>query len=239
VAVLVTNFPTGFMEHGDVVTFLHEFGHLLHWLFAGQREWAAQNPLELENDALEAPSQLLEEWVWDEETLRRFARDTAGEPIPAELVRKMNAARRFAEAFSVTQQLGYSAVSLDFHSVDMSGRDLTAAYAASFDRYSIVPAPEGSHSQASFSHLADYAAGYYTYTWSKALAVDLLSRFRQAGLRDVATARRYREMVLAPGGSDSMNVLARNFLGRDWSVDAFRAELAAGGARAESVQRSD
>jgi thimet oligopeptidase len=238
VAVLVTNFPTGLMEHGDVVTFLHEFGHLLHWLFAGQREWAAQNPVELENDALEAPSQLLEEWVWDYDTLRRFARDAEGEPIPAELVRKMNAARRFAEAFSVTQQLGYSAVSLDFYSAGMARRDLTGDFARSFDRYSIVPAPEGSHRQASFGHLASYAAGYYTYMWSKALAVDLLSRFRQAGLRDTATARRYRETMLAPGGSESMNSLARNFLGRDWSVDAFRAELATGGARLEPDQGS-
>jgi thimet oligopeptidase len=140
----------------------------------------------------------------------------------------MNAARRFAEAFLVTRDLGYSAVSLDFYAGDMYRRDLTEAFAASYDRYSLVPTPEGTHRQASFGHLADYAAAYYTYTWSKALAVDLLGRFRQAGLRDTAAARRYREFVLAPGGSESMNVLARNFLGRDWSVDAFRAELERG-----------
>jgi thimet oligopeptidase len=81
---------------------------------------------------------------------------------------------------------------------------------------------------ASFGHLSGYGASYYTYQWSEALAADLLSRFRKAGLRDTATARAYREIVLAPGGSASMNDLARKFLGRDWSVDAYRRELEAG-----------
>src|SRR3546814_6116556 len=85
VAVLMTNFPKGLMEHGDVVTFLHEFGHLMHWISAGQQGYAAQNPMELENDVIAAPSQLLEEWVGDYDTLKRFATTAEGEPIPAAL----------------------------------------------------------------------------------------------------------------------------------------------------------
>src|SRR3546814_12359460 len=99
VAVLMTNFPKGLMEHGDVVTFLHEFGHLMHWIFAGQQGYAAQNPMELEHDVIEAPSQLLEEWVWDYATLKRFATNAAGEPIHAALVEKLNGIWRFAEPF--------------------------------------------------------------------------------------------------------------------------------------------
>jgi len=228
VATLETNFPKGLMEHGDVVTLLHEFGHLLHWMFAGQRPFAMENFSNIENDVTEAPSQLLEEWVWDYDTLRRFATDEKGEPIPQPLVAKMNSGRRFGEAFAAMTQLGYSAASLDYYSKPLGSGSLSQAYDSGYARYALAPEPEGTHSEASFGHLGSYGAAYYTYVWSKALASDLLSRFRTSGMRDPATARRYREMILAPGGSESMNVLARNFLGRDWSVDAYRAELERG-----------
>ena len=231
VAVLETNFPKGLMEHTDVVVFLHEFGHLVHWLFAGHRLYAMQNFSEIENDVIEAPSQLLEEWVWDYATLKGFATNDAGEPIPEDLVKRMNAGRRFADAFGVMSQLGLSAVSLDYYSADMRGKDLTQAYNAAYDHYSLAPEPPGAHAQASFGHLGGYGAAYYTYQWSRALASDLLSQFRAAGLRDQATAKRYREQVLAPGGSESMNTLARTFLGRDWSVDAYRKELGTGSSK--------
>lgn len=232
-AALICNFPTGLMEHGDVVTFLHEFGHLLHWMFSGHVEYAAQNFSEIENDVIEAPSQLLEEWVWDYDTLKQFATNEKGEPIPADLVRKMNAGRRFGEAMGAMGQLGYSAASLDYYSRDLGTEDLTAAYQSAYGRYALARDPEGSHPQASFGHLSGYGASYYTYSWSKALASDLLSRFREAGLRDTATARRYRKLILEPGGSASMNVLARDFLGRDWSVDAYRKELGRGSGAAD------
>lgn len=228
VAVLETNFPKGLMEHSDVVTFLHEFGHLLHWIFAGRQDFAAQNPMELENDVVEAPSQLLEEWVWDYDTLKRFATNTEGEPIPAALVEKMNVSRRFGEAFGTMQQLGYAGASLAFYSGVPADRNLADVYDTAYNRYALAPNPEGTHSYAAFGHLTGYGASYYTYQWSKALASDLLSEFRKHGLRDPATAGRYRDLVLAPGGSASMNLLAKNFLGRDWTVDAYRAELELG-----------
>lgn len=228
VAVLETNFTKGLMEHGDVVTFLHEFGHLLHWIFAGRQDFAAQNPMELENDVVEAPSQLLEEWVWDYDTLKRFATNAEGEPIPAALVEKMNVSRRFGEAFGTMQQLGYAGASLAFYSGVPADRNLADVYDMAYNRYALAPNPDGTHSYAAFGHLTGYGASYYTYQWSKALASDLLSEFRKHGLRDPATAGRYRDLVLAPGGSASMNLLAKNFLGRDWTVDAYRAELELG-----------
>jgi thimet oligopeptidase len=228
VAALLTNFPEGLMEHGQVETFLHEFGHLLHWLFAGQRGFAMQNFGEIENDVIEAPSTLLEEWVWDADTLAKFATDAQGRPIPRVLVDKMVAGRNFGRAFGTMSQLGLASVALDYYSADMSGADLTRRFNETYGRYALAPYPEGSHMHASFGHLSGYGASYYTYQWSEALAADLLSRFRKAGLRDTATARAYRDLVLAPGGSASMNDLARKFLGRDWSVDAYRRELEAG-----------
>lgn len=231
-AALLTNFPVGLMEHGQVETYLHEFGHLLHWMFAGQRELASQNFSEVENDVIEAPSTLLEEWVWDYDTLAKFATNAKGETIPAALVAKMNAGRRFGQAFGTMQQLGLAAASLDYYSNDMTKADLTKAYADSYGRYALAALPPGSHSQTSFGHLGGYAASYYTYQWSEALASDLMSRFRAAGLRDTATAKAYRDLILSPGGSDSMNVLARTFLGRDWSVDSYRMELEGSAAAA-------
>lgn len=224
-AVLVTNFPKGKMEHGDVVTYLHEFGHLIHWIFAGRQVFAAQNAMELEGDVVEAPSQLLEEWVWDYDTLRRFATNDAGDAIPATLVEKMNASRRFGEGLSTSRQLGFAAASLELYSAGATG-DLKSRYDAGYNRYSLIAEPNTAHSYAAFGHLTGYGASYYTYQWSKALSSDLLGEFRANGLRDRATAQRYRADILAAGGSRSMNVSARQFLGRDWSIDAYRAELA-------------
>lgn len=162
VAALLTNFPTGLMEHGDVETYLHEFGHLLHWIFAGQRPMAAQNFSEIENDVTEAPSTLLEEWVWDPETLATFATNEAGQPIPPELVKKMNAGRRFGQAFGTMSQLGYASVALNYYSNDMSKSDLNAEGKQAFARYGLAPDTEQSRTHASFGHLTGYGASYYT-----------------------------------------------------------------------------
>ncbi|WP_257543694.1 M3 family metallopeptidase [Sphingopyxis sp. DBS4] len=123
---------------------------------------------------------------------------------------------------------GYASASLAFYSGVPKDRDLAAVYDAAYNRYALAPNPEGTHGYAAFGHLTGYGASYYTYQWSKALASDLLSEFRKHGLRDQVTAMRYRNLILAPGGSASMNQLARNFLGRDWTVDAYRAELQSG-----------
>jgi thimet oligopeptidase len=228
IAALVTNFPDGLMEHSQVETFLHEFGHLLHWIFAGKVEHATQNFSELESDVTEAPSTLLEEWVWDYDTLKKFASNDKGEVIPEELVKKMNAGRNFGKALGTMGQLGSAATSFDFYSKPMIGKDLGEVENAAVARYyPLKPVPD-THRYASFGHLTGYAASYYTYQWSEALASDLMSRFRAAGLRDKATANDYRNMILAPGGSASMNDLARKFLGRDWSVNSYREDLKRG-----------
>src|SRR5690606_19403717 len=113
----------------------HELGHLVHWIFAGQRPYAAQNAMELEADVVEAPSQLLEEWVWDYDTLKHFATNEAGEPIPAALVAKMNAGRRFGQALGTMRQLGFAAASLAYYSGLPERRDLTQIYDAAYGRY--------------------------------------------------------------------------------------------------------
>jgi thimet oligopeptidase len=230
VGILVCNFPTGghatgLMEHRDVETFLHEYGHLLHVIFSGRQRWGQANMGNLEWDFIEAPSQMLENWVWDYETLRRFAVNAQGQSIPEALVARMNRARGFAEAFGDQRQLGLSAASLAYHLRAPGDGDLTRTFQSAFNRYSPVPVPDNVHMEASFGHLTGYSAIYYTYMWSKAISTDLLTGFERAGLRDPATARRYRALVLAPGASKPAANLVSDFLGRPLSLDAYRARL--------------
>lgn len=225
IAALVCNFPaTGPMDHGDVTVFLHEFGHLIHNLYAGHQRYSTQGMGALQWDFIEAPSQLLEEWTWDYDTLKTFASNDKGEPIPAALVAKMNAARKFGEAGSWKRQLGFSAVSLAYYDRP-AGFDLDKVFREQDGRYALVPMPPEGHMYASFGHLNGYSAIYYTYAWSKAISLDMLTRFRAAGINDKATAMAYRKAVLEPGGSKPAGVLIHDFLGRDPNTDAIRKEL--------------
>ncbi|HET9230892.1 MAG TPA: M3 family metallopeptidase [Vitreimonas sp.] len=223
---LVCNFPTGLMEHDQVETFLHEFGHLIHSIFAGQQRWAQLNYGEIENDFIEAPSTFLEEWVWDYDTLAQFARNTEGETIPRALVERMNAARNFGKPEATLIQVAYAAVSLNFYDRDPTGIDFEALYADLYGRYAVAPLAPDTHHYAQFGHLTDYSAIVYTYEWSQSIALDLFTEFERNGIRDRATAMRYRHQVLAPGGSRPAQQLIETFLGRPWTLDAYRRRLA-------------
>ncbi|MCL6251057.1 Zn-dependent oligopeptidase [Altererythrobacter sp. KTW20L] len=233
VSVLTMNLPrgdyeTGLMEHRQVETFLHEFGHLLHNILGGNQRWFGVSGVSTERDFVEAPSQMLEEWVYDYDTLARFARNAAGEVIPRDLVDRMLAARRFGNGIHETTQLGYSNASLRFHQgapADPSAEGISQAYRDYANAYTLLQFPETTHMEATFSHLDGYSAGYYTYGWSRVIAADLFSRFEQAGLRDRDTAMAYRHLVLGRGGSKPAAELVEDFLGRAVNTDAFRATL--------------
>lgn len=222
---LICNFPAdGPMEHSDVTTFLHEFGHLIHFLYSGHQRFGAQKMEAMQWDFVEAPSQLLEEWTWDYDTLKRFATNAKGETIPAELVRKMNVARRFGNAGDWRKQVAFSASALAYHE-RAPGFDLDETWREEQTRYSPTAPVTGAHSYAAFGHLNGYSAVYYTYVWSKAIALDLFGRFKAEGIRNPEVALAYRKAVLDPGGTVDANVLVENFLGRPPSTAAFRAEL--------------
>ncbi|ACL63783.1 Thimet oligopeptidase [Anaeromyxobacter dehalogenans 2CP-1] len=232
--VLVCNFPRpapgapALMEHGDVRTFFHEFGHLLHHVLGGHTRWAGQSGVATEWDFVEAPSQMLEEWVWDPEVLATFARHVdTGEPIPAELVARMKAADEYGKGLMVRQQMFYAATSLELHRRDPGALDTTALVAELQERYTPFRHVPGTYFQESFGHLDGYSAIYYTYMWSLVIAKDLFGPFREAGLLDPAPARRYRRAVLEPGGSKPAAELVKDFLGRPHAFDAFAAWLEA------------
>ncbi len=227
---LVCNFPggdgaPGLMEHRDVEVFFHEFGHLLHHLLGGRQRWLGISGLNVEWDFVEAPSQLLEEWAWDRAVLQSFARNARGEPIPADLVARMRAARDFGKGLQARQQMFYAALSLELHDRDPAGLDTTEAVKRLQARYAPFAYVDDTFMQYSFGHLDGYSAVYYTYMWSLVIAKDLFSEFQKAGLLDPGPAMRYRRAVLEAGGSKEAAALIRDFLGRDYSFDAFAAWL--------------
>jgi thimet oligopeptidase len=222
--VLVCNFARGLMEHDHVVTLFHEFGHLVHHVLGGRAEWTRFSGVATEWDFVEAPSQMLEEWAWDPEILRSFATNADGEPIPAELVDRMRAADDFGKGVRARTQMFYAAMSYWFHverPADLTTRmrELQAAYAP-------FPWIEGTHLFASFGHLGGYSSAYYTYMWSLVIAKDLFSAFDPDNLFDPEVAGRYRDRVLAPGGSKDAADLVEDFLGRPYTFDAYAAWLA-------------
>lgn len=222
--VLVCNFSRGLMEHDHVVTLFHEFGHLLHHVLAGSGKWTRFAGVATEWDFVEAPSQMLEEWAWDAEVLRTFAVSAAGDPIPADLVDRMRAADDFGKGYVARTQMFYAAMSYWFHT-DRPG-DLTAAARDLQERYSAFPYIEGTHMFASFGHLSGYSSAYYTYMWSLVIAKDLFSAFDPGDLFDAEVAGRYRDRVLAPGGTRDAADLVADFLGRPYTFDAYAAWLA-------------
>ncbi|MHB8186137.1 MAG: M3 family metallopeptidase [Dermatophilaceae bacterium] len=221
--VLVCNFGRGLMEHSDVVTLFHEFGHLVHHLLAGRHHWARFSGVATEWDFVEAPSQLLEEWAWDASVLRSFATDDAGEPIPEDLVAKMRAGEDFGKGCSARTQMFYAALSYRLHQEPVA--DITAFVKEVQAAYDLFAHVEGTHFHASFGHLSGYSSAYYTYMWSLVIAKDLFSAFDRKELFAPQTARRYRDTILAAGGSKDAADLVADFLGRPYTIEAFSTWL--------------
>ncbi len=220
---LVCNFSKGLLQHTDVVTLFHEFGHLVHHVLGGRQHWTRFSGVATEWDFVEAPSQMLEEWAWDADVLQTFATDADGNPIPRDLVARMRAAQDFGKGLFVRTQLFYTAVSYEFHRDRPA--DLTQRLIELQARYDVLAYIDGTHFHTSFGHLAGYTSAYYTYLWSLVIAKDLFSQFDPADLLAPAVARRYRDTILARGGSEDAADLVEQFLGRPFGFDAFAAWL--------------
>ena len=227
VAALICNFPSGtdLMQHSQVITFLHEFGHLIHWMFAGHQDWSNVSGIATEWDFVEAPSQMLQEWVWDYETISRFAKASDGEVIPEELLDKMIAARDFGLGMATRRQLSLAAMSLNIYNQDPANVDLDELIPRMSREYTHFEQIPGTHFYANFGHLNGYSAIYYTYQWSLAIATDMFTRFEDQGLRNVEVAGAYRDIVLGSGGTQSASDLVTEFLGREISFKPYADRL--------------
>jgi thimet oligopeptidase len=228
VSAIVANFtkPTAsepsLLRHSEVETLFHEFGHIVHQTltraerlrFAGTR---------VQRDFVEAPSQMLEHWVWDPSVLAGFTRHVdTGEPLPAGLLDAMLAAKRLDSGVLTARQLFFSELDLAYHG---GGVPDTTAVAVELSPITGFPMPADTFFQAGFGHLFGYDAGYYGYLWSRVFADDMWTRFEAAGALDEATGRAYRELILEPGGGEDGDMLVRRFLGREPNADAFLREL--------------
>jgi len=225
--VLVCNFPTpgaepALMQHSDVETLFHEFGHLLHHVLGGHTRWAGIAGVATEWDFVEAPSQMLEEWVWSPTTLQTFAKHhQTGEPIPADLVLRMKAADEFGKGLYVRQQMFYASLSLQLHQRDPQTLDVPRLVAELQEKMTPYAFVDGTFFEQSFTHLNGYSALYYTYMWSLVIAKDLFTVFSQAGLMDREAAMEYRKHILEPGGSAPAADLVSAFLKRPYGYKAF------------------
>lgn len=228
-AILVCNFPRptaddpGLMEYDDVVTFFHEFGHLMHWVLGGQQPWAGISGISMESDFVEAPSQMLEEWMHSPQVLATFARHyLTGQPIPSAMVARMNRASAYGRAIWTATQNAYTAISYNVYKGNPDTIDPDKVEQEALRLYTPFTRTPGTHDFASFGHLGSYSSAYYTYLWDKVIAEDFFQRFDRSNLLAGPAPMRYRRAVLEPGGSVSANDLVKNFLGRSQNIQAFQ-----------------
>lgn len=234
VAALVANFEKpaagrpSLLRHGprgEIETYFHEFGHIMHQTLTRARH-ARFSGANTAWDFVEAPSQMLENWIWDPALAAELSghyQDPA-KKIPAELFARVRAARRVNEGLKSLRQIFFGAIDMTYHTQD-AVEDTTAEYRRLMERVSLIPMSPGTHPEASFGHLFGYDAGYYSYMWSKVYAEDMFSRFEAEGLLNTALGRRYRQEILEKGGGRDELDSVRAFLGRDPSEDAFLKSL--------------
>ncbi len=231
-AALVCNFPDprkedhALMQYSDVQTFLHEFGHLLHNLFGGHTKRVEFSGIATEEDFVEAPSQMLEEFLKSTRTLQTFAlHHKTKEPIPEELVKKTIEADAFGRGMFMRRQAGLADLSFSLYFCDVESYEFKELDREIHNKYEFCQYPDNSHFWCSFGHLNDYSAAYYTYMWSKVIALDLFSAFEKNNLLDRETAVLYRKKVLEPGGTKDAADMINDFLGRPYNFDATRMWL--------------
>ncbi len=233
IAALVCNFPKpggaapALLTHQEVETYFHEFGHTVHHVLT-EEPLAAYSGTSTVRDFVEAPSQMFEEWVWRRETLDLFAKHhETGERIPEKLFTAMTRARAFGRALATERQISLATLDFDYHVLPPPD-DTGAIFRDVMKRTQSFRYLEDTHFEATFGHLMGYDAAYYGYQWALAIARDVLTRFEKEGFLNEAVARDWRKMVLAKGAGADEAALVKEFLGREWNLDAYTRFLGGG-----------
>jgi oligopeptidase A len=229
VAQLVCNFtaPVGsqpaLLTHNEVTTLFHEFGHGLHHMLTRVAYPSIAGINGVAWDAVELPSQFMENFVWRPEVLPLISAHVAtGEPLPVDMLQRLLGTRTFNAALDTLRQIELASFDFELHAnFDIRlGAQVTETLAAVRRRVAVVPAAPFNRMPASFAHIfaGGYAAGYYSYKWAEVLAADAFEAFEEAGVFDSATAARFRDSILARGGSlDAMDAFVK-FRGREPDV---------------------
>ncbi len=231
VAYLTCNFtrPIGdnpsYLTHDEVVTLFHEFGHCLHHLLTRVEYLAVSGINGVPWDAVEFPSQFLENWCWDKETLTKVSQhEKTGEPLPVALYNKIIAAKNFQSGMHILRQLEFAIFDFRLHYEFNPAKGSQAQQVLNDVRkqVSVVPFPAFNRFQNSFSHIfaGGYAAGYYSYEWAQVLAADAFSRFEEEGIYNQQVGKAFLQSVLEQGGTREPMELFVEFRGREPKIDA-------------------
>ena len=231
---IVTNFtkPTAdapaLITHDELTTFLHEFGHALHGIFAEGR-YPSLTGTSVSRDFVELPSQIMENWAFEPEYLNSFAKHyQTGEPIPAELIEKIVAAKNYLAGYAQVRQLHYGWLDMSWHTLTELPAESTIEFETkALAPYAVMPAVEGAAFSGSFSHIfsGGYSAGYYSYKWAEVLEADAFSLFKEKGIFNTEVAASFRKNILSKGGTEDEAVIYRNFRGHNPQPDALMKKL--------------
>jgi oligopeptidase A len=230
VAFLTCNFtpPVGeepaLITHAEVETLFHEFGHGLHHMLTQVNAASVAGINGVAWDAVELPSQFLENWCWEREALDLFAaHHNSGEPIPQPLFERMTSARHFQAAMQMVRQLEFSLFDLRLHVEHnpAAGERIFALLNEVRDQVAVIHPPAFNRFPNSFAHIfaGGYAAGYYSYKWAEVLSADAFSRFAEEGIFNPVTGQSFLEHILEKGGAEDAAILFKNFRGREPSIE--------------------
>ncbi|WAJ37501.1 oligopeptidase A [Pseudomonas sp. GOM7] len=234
VANLVCNFtpPVGgkpaLLTHDEVTTLFHEFGHGLHHLLTRVEHAGASGINGVAWDAVELPSQFMENWCWEPEGLALISgHHETGEALPQALLDKMLAAKNFQSGLMMVRQLEFSLFDFELHATHGDGRSVLDVLEGVRREVSVMRPPAYNRFANGFAHIfaGGYAAGYYSYKWAEVLSADAFSKFEEEGVFNADTGRAFREAILARGGSQEPMVLFVDFRGREPSIDALLRHL--------------
>ncbi|WP_459746042.1 oligopeptidase A [Pseudomonas sp. 3A(2025)] len=229
VANLVCNFTPAspgkpaLLTHDEVTTLFHEFGHGLHHLLTRIEHAGVSGINGVAWDAVELPSQFMENWCWEPEGLALISGHyETGEPLPQDLLEKMLAAKNFQSGLMMVRQLEFSLFDFELHATHGDGRSVQQVIEGIRDEVSVMRPPAYNRFANGFAHIfaGGYAAGYYSYKWAEVLSADAFSKFEEDGVLNAETGRAFREAILARGGSQAPLVLFVDFRGREPSIDA-------------------